>query len=100
MTSKRRKVAAALDDFAAQSDARPETDQKFVTVPDNCHDITKMASFHRVFSYECFNECTYEGFVRNSIRLATVADDHNDGVPESRLCRFWSGALADLSILK
>ena len=31
-----------------------------------------MAISPSYFSYECFNKCTYEGFVRNSIRLATA----------------------------
>ena len=30
-----------------------------------------MVPFPHIFSYECFNECMYKGFVRNSIRLAT-----------------------------
>ena len=42
------------------------------------------------------------------LHVVSLVDDHNDGgslvescgIPESHLCRFWSGALADLPILK
>ena len=45
--------------------ARPLFSMKYI------RNITKMAPFPHIFSYECFNECMYEGFVRNSICLAT-----------------------------